>query len=221
MSPHSQSADDMNFTVVKSHPSLLRYVESLQAKNSNALGFLPRTVFEREAQLGRMFLGLLNGEPCGYILAGSGWQGVLRRWQVCIQYDARRRLYGAMLVAAVEQYGESLGCTQSIVRCASDLDANAFWAGVGYQFAGSKPGGVSRRSRRPCINVWLKALSPNWIATSWKNGRPRIYASDADRLRAWRERKRNSAVETKQRRQAPRFPGRTQFVLAKSVEKVT
>lgn len=81
----------MNFAIVKSHPDLLKYVESLQAKNSEALGFLPRIVFEREAEKGRLFLGLLNGVPCGYILAGSGFQGILRRWQVCIQYDARRR----------------------------------------------------------------------------------------------------------------------------------
>jgi hypothetical protein len=65
----------MTFTIVREHPDLLTYVESLQAKNSDALGFLPRSVFECEAELGRIFLGLLNGEPCGYILAGSGWQG--------------------------------------------------------------------------------------------------------------------------------------------------
>jgi hypothetical protein len=96
----------MNFTIVRDHPDLLAYVVSLQAKNSNELGFLPACVFERGADDRRLFLGLLDGEPCGYILAGSGYQGVLRRWQVCIQYDARRRLYGAMLVEAVEQYGE-------------------------------------------------------------------------------------------------------------------
>jgi hypothetical protein len=96
----------VNFSIVKSHPDLLKYVESLQAKNSDALGFLPRIVFERAAEAGQLFLGLLDGCPCGYILAGSGFQGILRRKQVCIQYDARRRLYGAMLVAAVDGAGQ-------------------------------------------------------------------------------------------------------------------
>src|SRR5947209_6612821 len=100
----------MSFAIVKDHPGLLKYVESLQAKNSNALGFLPRVVFEQAAEAERIFLGLLNGEPAGYILAGSGYRGLLRCPQVCVEYDARRRLYGAMLVAAVEQYGESIGC---------------------------------------------------------------------------------------------------------------
>jgi hypothetical protein len=40
----------MSFVVVISHPDLLRYVESLRAKNSDALGSLPRVVFERAAK---------------------------------------------------------------------------------------------------------------------------------------------------------------------------
>lgn len=179
----------MRFSIVTKHPDLLKYVVSLQAKNSNELGFLPRVVFERVADAGRLFLGLLNGEPCGYILVGSGWQGVLRRWQVCIQYDVRRRLYGAMLVEAAEQYGESVGCTQSLVRCASDLEANQFWQSIGYRLAGHEESGVARKSRRPHINIWTKELSPAWVATSWKNGRPRLYASNAERQRAYRHRR--------------------------------
>src|ERR1017187_1170719 len=98
----------MNFAIVKSHPELLKYVESLQAANSDALGFLPRVVFERAAEAGRVFLGLLNGEHCGYVIAGTDFQGVLRCAQVCIEYGVRRRLYAAMLVAAVAKYGEDL-----------------------------------------------------------------------------------------------------------------
>ncbi len=187
----------MNFTIVKSHPDLLRYVESLQSKNSDELGFLPRRVFEQGTEAGRLFLGLLNGEPCGYILAGSGYRGLLRCPQVCIQYDARRRLYGAMLVAAVEQYGESIGCFRRVVRCGSDLESNAFWESVGYSLVGTDESGTARKYKRPHINLWVKPLFPAVIATAWVNGRPRIYASDADRLRAWRKRKR---AETELRR---------------------
>lgn len=179
----------MNFTIVKSHPRLLRYVVDLQSKNSDALGFLPQVVFEKGMEAGQLFLGLLNGEPCGYILAGSGFQGVLRRWQVCIQYDARRRLYGAMLVAAVEAYGETLGCTSSEVHCASDLEANEFWASMGYRLTGSLPSGLSRRYKRQCLNVWTKPLFPAVAATAWRNGRPRIHASNAARQAAYRHRR--------------------------------
>lgn len=180
----------MSFCIVKDHPSLLKYVEHLQAKNSDALGFLPRCVFEKAAEAGRIFLGLLNGSPAGYIIAGSGFQGILRRKQCCIQYDARRRLYGAMLVAAVEQYGEDLGCTQSIVHCASDLEANDFWQSLGYILVGTQPSGAGRKYKRHHINIWHKPLFPAVPATAWKNGRPRIYESHAARQRAYEARKR-------------------------------
>lgn len=179
----------MDFAVVTVHPALVKYAVSLQAQNSNALGFLPACVFERGAEAGQLFLGLLNGEPCGYILAGSGYQGVLRRSQVCIQYDARRRLYGAMLVQTVEDYGESLGCWRSEVRCASELEANEFWASVGYTLVGAEPCGESRRRYRSHINIWHKALNPTKVVTKWKNGRPRVYASNVARQKAYRQRR--------------------------------
>ena len=61
-----------SFTIVRSHPALLKYVEHLQAQNSDALGFLPRRVFEQSTESGRLFLGLLDGDPCGYMLLAQG-----------------------------------------------------------------------------------------------------------------------------------------------------
>jgi hypothetical protein len=55
-----------NFSIVKDHPSLPKYVESLQAKNSDELGFLQRRVFEQGQEAGRLFLGLMNCSPCGW-----------------------------------------------------------------------------------------------------------------------------------------------------------
>ena len=182
------------FTVVKSHPEMLRYALDLQAKNSDALGFLPRVVFEKAAEDDQLFLGLLNGEPCGYILAGSGYQGILRRWQCCIQYDARRRLYGAMLVAAVEQWGEGRGCHTSVVNCASDLEANDFWQSIGYRLSGITPCGEARRYKRSHLNVWVKALTPAVLVTEWRTGRPRVYQSNAQRQKAYRDRQRERYV---------------------------
>jgi GNAT superfamily N-acetyltransferase len=174
-----------NFSIVKEHPALLKYVESLQAENSDALGFLPKMVFEHRAEAGQLFLGLLDGEPCGYILVGTGFQGVMRCVQVAIQYDVRRRLYGAMLVAAVEQYGEDRGCSRISLRCGSDLPTNEFWQSLGYMLDAMEESGAARRHRRNCINVWSKPLFPAIVATAWKNGRPRIYASNAERQAAY------------------------------------
>jgi len=57
----------IDFIVVQEHPDLINYIDMLQSKNAEELSLYPRCVFEREQEKGRLFLGLLNGEPCGYI----------------------------------------------------------------------------------------------------------------------------------------------------------
>lgn len=149
-------ADD--FCIVKTHPHLLNYVDDLQKKNAEALSFYPKQVFEREAEKGRLFLGMLNGEPCGYIYAGA--KGIdVKCHQVCIEYDARRRFYGAGLVQALEDYAsEAFTIT---LRCGFDLEANNFWQSLGYHCVGIIPGGI-RRNRK--INIWRKQLLPELFA---------------------------------------------------------
>jgi GNAT superfamily N-acetyltransferase len=141
-----------DFQIVKVHPHLIAYVDSLQKKNAEALSFYPKCVFERESEKGRILLGLLNGEPCGYLYVGAAG-GDVKCHQVCIQYDARRRLYGAALVQAMEDYAQhSYSIT---LRCGFDLDANSFWSEMGYQCIAVQDGGI-RRMRK--INVWRKSL---------------------------------------------------------------
>jgi hypothetical protein len=65
-----------DFVVVKTHPNMLLYIDMLQKKNAEALSFYPKQVFEREAENGRLFLGLLNGEPCGYLYVGAAGKDV-------------------------------------------------------------------------------------------------------------------------------------------------
>jgi GNAT superfamily N-acetyltransferase len=145
----------MSFSIIKTHPQLISYVDSLQRANVDALSFYPRQVFEREAEKGRIFLALLEGEPCGYIYTGAGANRDLKCHQVCIQYDARRRLYGASLVVAMEEYALSITCSRITLRCGFDLDANEFWASLGYTCVAVTDGGI-RRMRK--INTWVKQI---------------------------------------------------------------
>ena len=144
------------FVVVTEHPSLIVYVDALQKKNAEALSFYPRQVFEREQQKGRLFLGLLNGEPCGYLYVGAARQDV-KCHQVCIQYDARMRHYGASLVVCMEKYAQDGNAHSITLRCGFDLDANKFWESLGYACVNIVDGGI-RRQRK--INVWRKQLQP-------------------------------------------------------------
>ena len=145
-----------DFVVVQQHPSLISYVDSLQKKNAENLSFYPKVVFEREHEKGRIFLSLLNGEPCGYIYVGAFGRD-LRCHQVCIQYDARRRLYASALVNVVEQAALENSSYSIVLRCGFDLEANKFWKMLGYKCVDIQEGGV-RRNRK--INVWRKQLQP-------------------------------------------------------------
>ena len=153
-----------DFVIVKEHPQMLLYIDSLQKKNAESLSFYPKQVFEREKQNGRLFLGMLNGEPCGYIYVGAGG-GDVKCHQVCIQYDVRRKLYGQMLVIALENYAKESFSNSITLRCGFDLEANGFWKEMGYNCIAVKQGGV-RRMRQ--INVWRKYLQnqlfePDWV----------------------------------------------------------
>tara|TARA_R110000787_G_scaffold168806_1_gene281513 strand:- start:184 stop:786 length:603 start_codon:yes stop_codon:yes gene_type:complete len=145
-----------DFVIVKARGDLLSYVDALQKKHAEALSFYPRQVFEREAENGRILLGCLNGQPCGYLYFGA-LGGDVKCHQVCIEYDARRRLHGAALVVAMEDEARET-CSRSLtLRCGFDLDANTFWREMGYTCVDTVPGGV-RRNRT--INVWRKRFQP-------------------------------------------------------------
>lgn len=174
-----------DFVCVKAHPKMLAYVDALQKKNGEALSFYPKQVFERESEKGRIFLGLLNGQPCGYLYAGAQNRDV-KLHQVCIEYDARRRLYGAMLVAVMEQYADEGKACSITLRCGFDLDANDFWRAMGYQCIANQLGGV-RRMRT--INVWRKQLAPELFETLAID--PAVGVADAS---IWRRNKKAGLV---------------------------
>ena len=145
-----------DFLIIQDHPNMLTYIDMLQKKNAEALSFYPKVVFEREKENGRLFLGLLNGVPCGYIYMGAGG-GDVKCHQVCIEYDARRKLYGSMLTIAMEDYAKKHQSNSVTLRCGFDLDANKFWKENGYNVIKIVDGGI-RRMRK--INVWRKYLKP-------------------------------------------------------------
>lgn len=144
-----------DFIVVNEHPNLISYIDMLQKKNAEEFSFYPKQVFEREAEKGRLFLGILNGEPCGYLYAGAQSNRDVKIHQVCIEYDARRRKYGAAIAAIMEDYAETGKATSITLRCGFDLDANDFWKSLGYKCIQHQKGGA-RRTRT--INVWRKWL---------------------------------------------------------------
>lgn len=143
-----------DFVVVNDHPDMIKYVDYLQRKNAENLSFYPLQVFEREKKNGRIFLGLLNNHPCGYLYVGSGGRDV-KCHQICIQYDARRKLYGAILYQRLEQYAIDHSSFSITLRCGFDLEANQFWKEMGFNVIKIEDGGIRRRRK---INIWRKYL---------------------------------------------------------------
>ncbi len=143
-----------DFIITTRHPLLIKYVDQLQRKNAESLSFYPLQVFERESEKGRVLLGLLNNEPCGYIYVGATSLD-MKVHQVCIQFDLRRKLYGAQLVGEVENIAVKGECRTITLRCGFDLEANTFWDELGYRCIRIVDGGV-RRMRK--INIWRKWL---------------------------------------------------------------
>jgi hypothetical protein len=144
-----------DFVIVKEHKNIISYVDKLQKQNSEALSFYPKCVFEREQEKGRLYLSLLNNEPCGYMYVGSFRSHTVKVHQVCIDYDLRRRLYGTALVSTVEDDCLENHCHAIQLRCGFDLLANDFWFSSGFKCVEIVDGGV-RRNRK--INVWRKQL---------------------------------------------------------------
>lgn len=164
---------------------MLTYIDMLQKKNAESLSFYPKQVFEREKENGRLFLGLLNGQPSGYLYVGAAG-GDVKCHQVCIQYDARRKLYGAMLALCMEQYAKDSQSNSITLRCGFDLDANMFWNDLGYNVIKIVDGGI-RRMRK--INIWRKYLKPQLFEDIYLE--PAIGKVDAS---TWRKHKETGIV---------------------------
>ena len=146
-----QSQSGTTFSVATSDD--LPYIVDLEHKNKESLGFLPKMAIMERVQRGHVFLGRLHGEPFGYLLFDKCYQSV-SVLQACIQYDARRRLYGAELYA----YGLNQWQTHMVrLKCAADLESNLFWQSMGLVCVGVKDGG-RRRGRK--INLWAHFLTP-------------------------------------------------------------
>lgn len=143
------------------------YVRDLMEKNYEAVGFIPTPRLEQYVERGQILLQTENDEPCGYLAFGNGWP-VLKVYQCCIQYDARRLDHATSLVARLIEVARLRGCTAISLWCADDLDANSFWRASGFQFGGQRDGGA-RRGRKH--NRWVL-----WVAMA---DQPDLFLSEA------------------------------------------
>jgi GNAT superfamily N-acetyltransferase len=134
--------------IVPATPADLAYVVSLQKKNGEALGFIPRVALAEKIELGRIWLAQENGEPAGFLHHGSLAVPEVRIFQAAIQYDAQRRKHGMSLVTGLLDRAKDAGASAVSLRCLDFLDANDFWTAAGFSLIGREKGA------RGTLNVW-------------------------------------------------------------------
>jgi len=142
-------------------PGDLKYVIKLHDDNWDSLGFLPRQAFEEYQQRGQIWVTRENDEPCGYMLFGGNRRdvpcgrrtdaGTMKIVHACIQYDARRIDHATQLVTMLEVRAVVQGFDRIALWCAQGLEANKFWAAMGYTNIGT-------RTKKRVHNRWFKAL---------------------------------------------------------------
>lgn len=129
----------------------LPFVRDLMEKNYEAVGFIPAPRLEDYLNRGQVLLQHENGEPCGYLAFGNGWP-VLKVYQCCICFDARRVAHASELVRRLIEIARNRNCIAISLWCADDLDANGFWRAMGFQFGGQREGGAKRGRKH---NKWV------------------------------------------------------------------
>jgi hypothetical protein len=162
-------------TIRDASPGDWSFLDHLQRKHHEAVGFLSRAALEHAIAQRRVLLALENGEPAGYLYGKATYQRqehVAIIFQAAICYDARRRLLGTALVEAFAAR-RCVGVSQLCLWCASDLDANLFWSALGFVPVAWRAG--AHRTRRTHL-FWCRHLSaltdstPFWVPDATRAG---------------------------------------------------
>lgn len=154
-------------TIRVAAPGDLGFVDHLQKKFANAVGFLPRVAIENLLAAGHIRLAMENDDGAGYILSRPKlrWQPKLRSiTQACVAMDAQRRHHGLALLTRIEDESRSAGILAIQACCAVGLDSNEFWHAAGFlPIVHMTPANVRGRE----IICWRKPLTnviPAWFA---------------------------------------------------------
>ena len=141
-------------SVIRAITTQVPFIDDLARKNSEALSFIPRPKLDHYARYGQIILGMENDQPCGFLVHGRG-SAVMKVYQACVCYDARRWRHGFAMVEELKRRALRSGCAAIRLRCAADLEANAFWLACGFSLVAVEQGG---KRRKRLINVYRMDL---------------------------------------------------------------
>jgi hypothetical protein len=124
---------------------LASYVVSLAKRERETIGFIPGERYLQAYEAGQLVGQRFNGELCGFLYHGPiRADRAVHIWQCAIQVDARRLNAATEVVAAFVARCERRQAACIRLRCAAELEANAFWVAMGFTPVRVVAGGLSR-----------------------------------------------------------------------------
>lgn len=146
-------------------------IDKLQKDNSFAIGFIPKTYFEKAIWGGVKNSILLiceaNKDEVGYVYITPGFGGYsyAKIQQIAVRNDARRLHYGTALLDVCRQFCEQFNRTGFTLRCRVDLESNNFWKALGFEKYGVWEKGKIKATTgfkaSNDINLWKIELNRN------------------------------------------------------------
>lgn len=138
----------------------LTYIVAEMKRNTDALGFIPLPDLKRRFIQRELYQIIRDGRGRrrGYLIHGPARPGrPLFIHQTLVEQPHRRRLHGARAVQEIRALALRHGATEIRLRCAMDLEANAFWQAIGFRLVALQTGG---RRRRRIIARYLLPIQP-------------------------------------------------------------
>lgn len=145
-------------------------IDKLQKENSNAVGFIQKTIWEKYVFGGErnfiVFICEANNDAVGYVLItpGKGPYKYAKIQQIAVRNDARRLYYGTALLDVCRQFCETFNRIGFSLRCREDLESNQFWKSLGFtNYATWKKGKINHVGFKASnnINLWKIDLNKN------------------------------------------------------------
>jgi ribosomal protein S18 acetylase RimI-like enzyme/predicted nucleic acid-binding protein len=136
-------------------PEVRHYADT----DKDALGFFPGSVYDEAAQSQNLLVAVVVGEGlnmyAGHLLFGGKFP-YAKVYQIFVAPQFRRKDVGRALIDELVKITEACSYLSVSARVASDLPANGFWETMGFELAGVKPGGPSRKRT---LNVRVRQLN--------------------------------------------------------------
>lgn len=136
-------------TVHKKPSEVTQFVEIVRQRGDSereALGFLPRCVYDEAAAQGKLFVAttIVDGKElyAGHVLFGGRFPH-LKIFQLYVAPEFRNKKIGGTLITALAIDAERRYYITISARVAADLSANKFWESVGFPIIRTEQGGAT------------------------------------------------------------------------------